>query len=71
MQKENIAEFVLLSVPLELITEAKLDTNGILQMSTEEGRIIIENPEDVGDFICDGDCEYCPCSETCDGSGAI
>lgn len=54
---------VLLSVPLEVLAEAGIMTDGVLEMYADGNRIIVQNADVPGDFICDGDCEGCPMSE--------
>ena len=70
----------LLSVPLELLSEAGIITDGILEMYTDGNCLVIQNADAHGEFVCDGscvncpmseidctgDCEGCPCSENCD-----
>lgn len=61
-------EYILLSVPVEMLEEAGIGEESIIQMRAGKGRIIIDAVKDTVDFICDGDCENCPMSETdCDG----
>lgn len=68
MQNKEINGFVLLPVPLDDLIASGIDLDGVIQTSTVDGRIIIENAADTADFICDGDCESCPMSEIdCDG----
>lgn len=67
MQDKKISKYVLLSVPAELLEDAGIRENDVLQMYAENGRLIIGNADDTGGFVCDGDCEKCPMSETdCD-----
>lgn len=64
MQDKKIGtEMVLLSVPLEALNEAGIRTDGILEMYADGNRLVIQNADDPGDFVCDGDCESCPMSE--------
>lgn len=53
----------MLSVPIELLSEAGIDLDGILEMFADGHNIIIRNADDPGGFVCNGDCESCPMSE--------
>lgn len=57
--------FVLLTVPMDVLEDSGIDLDGVLQFTAEDGKIVIEtvSPEDVEDYLCDGDCESCPLSE--------
>ncbi len=57
-------EYILLSVPTELLAEAGICEGKPLQMSAADGKLIIEPVNDLSDFVCDGDCDHCPISET-------
>ena len=62
-------KYVLFSIPLEMLEEAGIGEESVAQISAGNGKIIIETAEDTEDFVCDGDCENCPVSETdCDGN---
>ena len=58
--------FLLLSVPLDLLEEAGISEDSILQMSAQRGRICISGMDDTGEVVCDGRCEICPCFDYCD-----
>lgn len=61
-------EYVLFSVPVDILSEAGIGEESVIQMSAGNGKIIINTVKDTEDFICDNDCEACPLSETdCDG----
>lgn len=67
-KKVNKAEYALISIPIEVLEEANVFEGDILQFSAVDGKVIIENLDDLCDFICDGDCESCPLGEIdCDG----
>lgn len=67
-KKLTVMELTLISVPTELLNEADIHAGSMVQMSVADGRLIIEAVDDTADFVCDGDCEGCPVSETdCDG----
>lgn len=61
----NAKEYVLLSVPLEMLEEAGIEEESILQISTRKGKIILDTVRDATDYVCDGDCEGCPCRDEC------
>lgn len=64
MQDKKIrTEMALLSVPLEALNEAGILTDGILEMYADGNRLVIQNADDPGGFVCGGDCESCPISE--------
>lgn len=80
MQNQELKpEYVLLSVPAELLTCAGIFEGDAITMHVEGGRLVIESSNP---FICSGDCENCPmggidcegecgdcpCSESCDES---
>lgn len=61
-------KFVFIPVPVELIEESEIDLQKVLQFTTHDGKVVIENADDT-DFECDGDCESCPLfKEDCDGN---
>lgn len=85
MQDKKIrTETALLAVPVELLSEAGIEPDGILEMYADGHGIVIRNADDPGEFVCDdncescpmseldctGDCEDCPCSESCDDAEA-
>lgn len=59
--------FILVSVPLEMFLEAGISTENVIQMSAHSGKIIIDTPDTTADYVCDRDCENCPCEANCDG----
>ena len=73
--------FILVSVPLDMFLEAGINTESIIQVSAREGKIIIDTPDSIEDYVCDRDCESCPlnavpcefncencpCEANCDG----
>lgn len=65
--KMSTGEYVLFSIPVDMLAEAGIDEESVVQMSAGNGKIIINTVKDAEDFICDSDCEHCPMSETdCD-----
>ena len=64
MTSEN---YVLFSIPTDMLVEAGIGEESVVQMSAGHGKIIINTVNDTEDFVCDNDCEHCPMSETdCD-----
>lgn len=85
MQNKTIKqEYVLLSVPAEMLVAAGIFAGDPIQMHVEGDKLIIENAEGteglvcggdcedcpMGEHDCDGDCKSCPCSGECDESEA-
>lgn len=80
--KKMKTEIVLLAVPAEMLLEAGICEDDPMQMYVDGRKLVIENLDDPGDIVCDGDCESCPldgldcdgdcedcpCSEHCDES---
>lgn len=65
--KMSTGEYVLFSIPVDMLEEAGIREENVVQMSAGNGKIIINTVSDTEDFICDSDCEHCPMSETdCD-----
>ena len=61
-------EMILLSVPADMLLEAGIHKGDPMQMYVEGRRLIIENLDDINDFICDNDCQRCPINKMdCDG----
>lgn len=70
MQGKKITDYLLLSVPLDMLEEAGIREESVIQMSAAGGKILIEavSHDDMEDFVCDCDCENCPLNTTdCDG----
>ena len=66
MQDQKLTgNFVLMTVPVEAVEESGILNGGLIQITAEEGRLILEtvNVEDE-DIVCDGECEDCPVYET-------
>lgn len=69
MQNKKVDEFVLISVPKEVLEDAGIVDGSVLQIYADENRLVIERLTDTGEVVCDGDCDNCPVNETeCDGS---
>ena len=68
--KKMKQKFVLLSVAADMLSEAGIDEGDILEIYADKNRVIIQ-AADTENFVCSGDCESCPMSETdCDGECA-
>ncbi len=70
MQRKKVNEYLLLSIPLDMLEEAGISEESVIQMSAAGGKILIEavSRDDAENFMCDGDCESCPLNTTdCDG----
>ncbi len=70
MQRKTVNAYLLLSVPLELLEEAGISEESVIQMSAADGKILIQavSRNDTEDFVCGGDCENCPFGEIdCEG----
>ena len=69
--KKMKTEIVMLAVPAELLLEVGICEGDPMQIYAEDGRLVIENLNDPGEVVCDGDCENCPINEIdCDGNCA-
>lgn len=69
MQKRRMkTEMVMVAVPAEMMLEAGIFEGNPMQMYVEGRRLVIENLDDIDDFVCGGDCSDCPISEIdCNG----
>ena len=67
--KMNTGEYVLFSIPVDMLEEAGIGEESVVQMSAGNGKIIINTVTETEDIICDSDCEHCPLSGTdCEGN---
>lgn len=64
MQNKKVDEFVLISVPKEVLEDAGIVAGSVLQIYADGNRLIIEKLIDTGEIVCDGDCDNCPVNET-------
>lgn len=68
MQNKKVDEFVLISVPKDVLEDAGIVDGSVLQIYADGNRLVIERLTDTGEVVCDGDCDNCPVNETeCDG----
>lgn len=64
MQKRSMkTEIVMVAVPAEMLLEAGIFEGDPMQMYVEGRRLVIENLDDIEDFVCGGDCPDCPISD--------
>ena len=69
MQNKKVDEFVLISVPKEVLEDAGIVDGSVLQIYADGNRLVIERLTGTGEVVCDGDCDNCPVNETeCDGN---
>ena len=75
-------QFAFFSIPLDMLEEAGISMEDIVQISAGKGKVIIEPADGFSDFVCihdcencpiseidcSGECESCPCSEECEES---
>ena len=67
MQNKKVDEFVLISVPKDVLEDAGIVDGSVLQIYADGNRLVIEKLIDTGEIVCDGDCDNCPETE-CDGN---
>ena len=60
MQNQTLNDFVLMSIPSNVLEEAGMMPNALIQYQVEDGRIIIEMVDELVPVVCNGDCEECP-----------
>ena len=66
--KKMKTEIVLLAVPAEIALGGRDLRGDPMQMYVDGRKLVIENLDDTGDIVCEGDCEDCPIDKTdCDG----
>ena len=61
-KKEETMEVVMLCVPTEMLREAGIRGESVLEMYVEENAIILRGGNDFADFVCDKGCTGCPLS---------
>lgn len=65
MQNQKVKpEFVLVSIPMDIIEEADIGEGEIIQITAQRGKIIIEAVDDTDDIVCGRDCDECPVYKT-------
>lgn len=61
---QDATGYLLLSVPLELLEEAGISQDSIVQMRAGKGQIVVDAVRPDPLYVCDGDCDNCPCYDT-------
>ena len=68
MQNQTLKDFVLMAIPSEVLEEAQIMPNALIQYHADEGKIIMEMVDEVLPLACSGECDDCPVSTLdCDG----
>jgi predicted molibdopterin-dependent oxidoreductase YjgC len=57
---EEKAENLSIEIPRALFEEAGIPADGELEIYSRDGKIVIR-VQITDEYICDEDCEYCPC----------
>ncbi len=60
MQNQTLNDFVLMSIPSDVLEEAGIQPNALIQYYADEGRVIMEMVDEVAPLICSGNCNDCP-----------
>lgn len=65
---ESKMEFVMLYVPKDMLIEAGIRKEDVLEIYADEDSIVIRRGEDFTGYICDIKCGNCPlsCTDCCD-----
>lgn len=73
MQDKKVTkEYVLVSVPAELLVTAGIFAGDAIQMYVEGDRLILESSENAGGISSNGGYEKCPAGETgCDKESGV
>lgn len=66
MQNKKVDEFVLISIPKEVLEDAGIVDGSVLQIYADGNKLVIEKLIDTGEIVCDGNCEECPCYKNCE-----
>ena len=60
MQNQTLNDFVLMSIPSNVLEEAGIQPNALIQYQAEDGKIIMEAVDEVVSLVCSGECDDCP-----------
>ena len=60
MQNQTLNDFVLMSIPSNVLEEAGIMPNALIQYRAEDGKIIMEVVDEVVSLVCGGECNDCP-----------
>jgi hypothetical protein len=64
-----MAEFMMLPIPAEDYNALGIFSDSVIQTYVNpDGTLMVRAvaPGDMEEFVCDGDCEGCPCCANCD-----
>lgn len=60
MQNQTLKDFVLMSIPADVLEEAGIQPNALIQYQVDDGKIIMEMVDEVVPIVCSGECKECP-----------
>lgn len=60
MQNQTLNDFVLISIPADVLEEAGIQPNALIQYQAEDGKIIMEMVDEIAPLVCSGECNECP-----------
>ena len=60
MQNQTLKDFVLMSIPSDVLEEAGIQPNALIQYHADEGKIIMELVDEIVPIACSGECDECP-----------
>lgn len=60
MQNQTLNDFVLISIPADVLEEAGIQPNALIQYQAEDGKIIMEMVDEIAPLVCSGECNDCP-----------
>ena len=65
MQNKEVTamDMVLISIPVDMIVEIGIEDNSVIEIYTDEDKIIIQKAVDTSNYKCDGQCDNCPLNE--------
>ena len=62
-KKVTAIDMVMISIPTDMIVEAGIEDNSVIEMYVDGDEIVIRKAVDTSDYECDGNCEDCPLDE--------
>lgn len=60
MQNQTLNDFVLMSIPSDVLEEAGIQPNALIQYHADDGKVIMEMVDEVVPLVCSGECNECP-----------
>ena len=60
MQNQTLKDFVLMSIPSDVLEEAGIQPNALIQYHADEGKVIMEMVDEIVPIACSGECDECP-----------